>query len=192
MHLHIEPTHISDVRIVRRTAARDQRGSFVEQFRADAFAAAGLPLSVVQVNQSESRRGVVRGLHFQWDPPQGKLIRVAAGAAYLVSVDVRPGSPTLGEWHGVEMDATQDTQVWAPAGFARGFCALTDGCLVQYLCTGTYNPDTEGGIRWDDPELGIQWPLTDVILSEKDRGQPTLEEWLRRPEAVHFTYEEQG
>ena len=188
MKLHIEKTHIPDLVIVRREPMRDDRGYFVEQFRAEAFEEAGLPSSFAQINQSESRRGVVRGLHFQWDPPQAKLVRVASGRAYVVAVDIRPGSPTLGQWHGVEMDASAYEQVWAPAGFARGFCALTDGCVVQYLCTGSYNAACEGGIRWDDPEVGIKWPLEEAVLSQKDRNQPTLEQWLSRPEAQHLKY----
>jgi len=189
MKLHIDETHIPDLVIVRREPLVDDRGYFVEQFRTDEFELVGLPSSFAQMNQSESRRGVVRGLHFQWDPPQGKLVRVASGRAYVVSVDIRPGSPTLGQWHGIEMDASANVQVWAPAGFARGFCALTDGCVVQYLCTGSYNATGEGGIRWDDPELGVRWPLQDVTLSEKDRDAPALAEWLARPEARHFRYQ---
>jgi dTDP-4-dehydrorhamnose 3,5-epimerase len=189
MKVRIEETHIPDLVLVRREPQRDDRGYFVEQFRADTFRAAGLPGDFVQMNQSESRRGVVRGLHFQWDPPQGKLVRVAAGRAFVVSLDIRPGSPTLGQWHGLEMEASPHVQVWAPAGFARGFCALTDGCVVQYLCTGTYNAACEGGIRWDDPEVGIQWPRVDAVLSEKDRSAPTLAQWLERPEARHFRYD---
>ncbi len=189
MKLHIQETHIPDLVIVRRDPMEDDRGYFVEQFRADAFEAGRLPASFAQINQSESRQGVVRGLHFQWDPPQGKLVRVASGSAYVVSVDIRVGSPTLGQWHALELEASPSVQVWAPAGFARGFCALTDGCVVQYLCTGSYNPKCEGGIRWDDPELGISWPLDEGIVSEKDRDAPTLAEWLERTEAQHFRYE---
>lgn len=189
MKLHIQETHIPDLVIVSRDPMADDRGYFVEQFRADAFQEVGLPGSFAQINQSESRRGVVRGLHFQWDPPQGKLVRVASGSAYVVSVDIRVGSPTLGQWHALEMEASPNVQVWAPGGFARGFCALTDGCVVQYLCTGSYNPECEGGIRWDDPELGIPWPVKEGIVSEKDRDAPTLAEWLERPEAQHFRYE---
>lgn len=188
MKIELVATNLPDVVRVRRTPAGDRRGTFVEQFRADVFRDAGLPDRFDQINQSESHAGVLRGLHFQWDPPQGKLVRVAAGRAFLVSVDIRPGSPTLGKWHAVEMEATAHEQVWAPAGFARGFCALTNHCVVQYLCTSVYSPAAEGGIRWDDPDLGISWPILDPILSDKDAAAPTLAEWLARPEAEAFRW----
>lgn len=188
MKLIIEPTHIPDLVIVRRDVARDARGYFVEQFRADVFAAARLPSAFAQVNESQSRFGTVRGLHFQWDPPQGKLMRVVHGRAFLVAVDIRPGSPTLGQWHGIELDGGPDTQVWAPAGFARGFAALSDECTIQYMCTGAYNAATEGSIRWDDPAIGITWPIFGPILSGKDEDAPTLDAWLARPESERFRY----
>lgn len=117
-----------------------------------------------------------------------KLMRVTVGTAYLMAVDVRKGSPTLGKWFGQEVSAENRLQVYAPAGFARGFCVLTDRVEIQYKCTGIYNGKAEGGIRWNDPELGITWPVSDPILSEKDKIQPTLREWLQRPESDNFRY----
>jgi dTDP-4-dehydrorhamnose 3,5-epimerase len=154
----------------------------------DQFKALGLPYEFVQDNHSGSVRGVLRGLHFQWEPPMGKLMRVARGTAFLVAVDIRKGSPTLGKWFGAEISAENHKQVWAPAGFARGFCTLSDYAEIQYKCTGIYNNKGESGIRWDDPDIGIQWPLTDVQLSEKDRKAQTLSQWLSSPQGDNFRY----
>jgi len=121
----------------------------------------------------------------------GKLMRVSRGSAFLVAVDIRHSSPTLGRWFGLEASAENMKQVWAPAGFARGFCALTDHVEVQYKCTGVYNGRAESAIRWDDPDVGIEWPLKEVLLSEKDRKAQTLKEWLASPNSEQFTYESQ-
>jgi dTDP-4-dehydrorhamnose 3,5-epimerase len=142
----------------------------------------------VQDNHSRSSRGVLRGLHFQWEPPMGKLMRVSLGSAFLVAVDIRKGSPTLGKWIGVEASAENRRQVWAPAGFARGFCVLSEAAEIQYKCTGIYNNKGESGIRWDDPEIGIEWPIHDVVLSEKDRNAQTLAQWLSRSESANFSF----
>ena len=133
-------------------------------------------------------KGVVRGLHFQWGPPMGKLMRVTRGAAFLVAVDIRKGSPTLGKWVGVEATAENRRCVWAPAHFARGFCALSDMTEIQYKCTGIYNSKAESGIRWNDPAIGIEWPLSDVTVSEKDQKARTLAEWLASPDSENFRY----
>src|SRR5277367_6937692 len=126
MDLKIESKHLGDVRVLAPQVFQDDRGFFTEVFRADLFKGLGLPTEFVQDNHSGSVRGVLRGLHFQWEPPMGKLMRVTRGTAFLVAVDIRLGSPTVGEWVGVEVSAENKKQVWAPAGFARGFCALTD------------------------------------------------------------------
>ncbi len=188
MPLKMESRHLAEIVVLAPQVFEDERGYFMEAFRADTFKDLGLPQSFVQENHSYSRKGVVRGLHFQWDPPMGKLMRVTRGAAFLVAVDVRPGSPTVGKWFGIESTAENRKLVWAPASFARGFCALTDDVEVQYLCTGVYNSKAESGIRWDDPEIGIAWPLQSQIISEKDRKAQTLAEWLASANARHFAY----
>jgi dTDP-4-dehydrorhamnose 3,5-epimerase len=177
---------LNDVVVVVPDVFQDPRGFFMETFRKDEFLDNGLPTDFVQDNHSRSAKGVVRGLHFQWDPPMGKLMRVSLGSAFLVAVDIRRGSPTLGQWAGVEVSSENRRQVWAPAGFARGFCVLSDVAEIQYKCTGIYNNKAESGIRWDDPKIGIEWPTRDVSLSEKDRVAPTLDEWLQRPESENF------
>lgn len=191
MQIKIESRHLGDVVVVVPEIFQDSRGFFSETFRADQFKLLGLPSEFVQDNHSQSVKGVVRGLHFQWDPPMGKLMRVTAGSAFLVAVDIRKGSPTFGEWVGVEASAENRRAVWAPAGFARGFCALSDVTEIQYKCTGIYNSKAESAIRWNDPMIGIEWPLTDVIVSEKDRNARTLAEWLLTPESDNFRYCEQ-
>jgi dTDP-4-dehydrorhamnose 3,5-epimerase len=192
MSFTIESRYLEDVVVIVPQAYRDERGFFVETFRTDQFEKLGLPREFVQDNHSLSRKGVIRGLHFQWDPPMGKLMRVTRGAAFLVAADIRKGSPTLGNWVGLEISAESMKQVWAPAGFARGFCALTDEVEVQYKCTGIYNGKAESAIRWDDPDIGIKWPLKDVVLSQKDREAKTLAEWLTSPNAKHFPYIQQA
>jgi len=188
MELRIESRQLGDICVLAPQIFQDDRGFFMEVFRADQFKGLGLPTEFVQDNHSGSVRGVLRGLHFQWDPPMGKLMRVTRGTAFLVAVDVRPGSPTLGKWAGVEASEQNKKLVWAPATFARGFCALSDDVEVHYLCTGVYNSMAESAIRWDDPEIRIEWPITPSIISDKDRKAQTLAEWLRSPDAKHLAY----
>jgi dTDP-4-dehydrorhamnose 3,5-epimerase len=179
---------LRDVAVIVPEIFQDDRGFFMETFRADQFEKLGLPTTYVQDNHSRSAKGVLRGLHFQWEPPMGKLMRVTRGAAFLVAVDIRKGSPTLGQWVGIEASDENRRCVWAPAGFARGFCALTDLTEIQYKCTGIYNNKGESGIRWNDPAIGIKWPLSEVVLSEKDRTARTLSQWLATPESDNFSY----
>jgi dTDP-4-dehydrorhamnose 3,5-epimerase len=192
MKLHIESQHLGDVRVLISEVFRDARGFFTETFRADQFEELGLPHEFVQDNHSGSVRGVLRGLHFQWEPPMGKLMRVTRGTAFLVAVDIRKGSPTLGKSFGMDVSAESGRQIWAPAGFARGFCVLSDYAEIQYKCTGMYNPKGESGIRWDDPAIGIAWPISEVQLSEKDRRAQTLAEWLATPQSDFFKYEQRS
>lgn len=184
----IDRTSLDGVLVVTPGAYEDDRGWFSEVYRVDAAASAGagLPDRFLQVNQSRSRRGVIRGLHFQWDPPMGKLMRVVRGRAFLVAVDIRPGSPTLGRWFGLTASADDRRQVWAPPWFARGFCALDDVTDVEYFCTATYAPDGEAGIRWDDPAIAIEWPVDAPVVSARDTAAQTLAEWLARPEAARL------
>jgi dTDP-4-dehydrorhamnose 3,5-epimerase len=186
----VERTSIPEVLVVHPKRFGDERGWFSEIVQVDQFAelGLGLPARLVQVNQSRSVRGVVRGLHFQWDPPQGKLMRVVAGRAFMVAADIRPGSPTLGQVVTLEGSADDPVLFWAPASFARGFCALSAVTEVEYFCTAAYNPAAESGIRFDDPELGIAWPVDpgEVRMSPKDAAAGSLRDWLARPEAEHL------
>jgi dTDP-4-dehydrorhamnose 3,5-epimerase len=193
MRIQIESQHLNGLVVLSHPDVfEDERGFFVEVFRADLFRELGLPTNFVQDNHSRSRKGVLRGLHFQWDPGMGKLMRVTLGTAFLVAVDIRKGSPTLGKWFGMEVSAASKRQIWAPAGFARGFCVLSDYAEIQYKCTGIYNSKAESGIRWNDPAIGIQWPISneaELVLSEKDKTSRTLEQWLASPESDNFRFQ---
>jgi dTDP-4-dehydrorhamnose 3,5-epimerase len=188
MEIRVESRHLSDVVVLVPDVFQDRRGFFMETFRQDQFQALELPHDFVQDNHSRSAKGVVRGLHFQWEPLMGKLMRVTLGSAFLVAVDIRKGSPTLGKWFGIEASAENRRQVWAPAGFARGFCVLSDVAEIQYKCTGLYNNKGESAIRWNDPQIGVEWPVSAPSLSEKDQNAQTLEQWLARPESDCFRY----
>ena len=161
----------------------DERGFFVETYREQVFAEAGLNLTFVQDNQSRSQRGVLRGLHYQLLQPQGKLVRAARGRVFDVAVDVRRGSPTFGQWAGAILDDETHRQMYIPPSFAHGFVVLSEVADFVYKCTDYYHPQSETGIRWDDPAIGIAWPreiLYDLVLSDKDRQLPLLRD--QRPE----------
>lgn len=191
MPLRIESVHLNEIVVILPQVQGDPRGFFMETFRADQFKELGLPTEFVQDNHSRSSKGVLRGLHFQYDPPMGKLMRVTSGAAFLVAVDIRKGSPTLGQWFGLEVSAENKKQVWAPYAFARGFYALTDACEVQYKCTGTYNAQGEMAINYGDPQIGIQWPgdLATAQTSERDRAAQSLTQWLASPASDNVVYD---
>jgi dTDP-4-dehydrorhamnose 3,5-epimerase len=192
MPVKLESAHLGgDVVVLVPQVLGDERGFFMETYRADNFRDLGLPTNFVQENHSRSAEGVLRGLHFQWDPPMGKLMRVTSGKAFLVAVDIRKGSPTFGKWYGREVSAVNKLEIWAPYGFARGFCALTDGCEVQYLTTGIYNSKCESGINFADPAIGIDWPIdiAAAIVSDKDRKAQTLEQWLASPLSENIIYQ---
>ena len=185
----LEKTHIEDVVVITPSIFQDERGFFSEVYRNDQLKELGFNEIFVQDNHSGSVKNVLRGLHFQWGPPMGKLMRVSKGAAFLVAVDIRKNSKTLGKWFGLEVSAENRKQVFAPAGFARGFCVLSDFAEVQYKCTGVYtSTKEESGILWNDPKIGIEWPVKDPILSEKDKVAQTLEEWLKKPESDQFHF----
>ncbi|MBN1197117.1 MAG: dTDP-4-dehydrorhamnose 3,5-epimerase [Candidatus Aminicenantes bacterium] len=188
MQIQVEAKYLNGVFVLVPEIFQDDRGFFMETWRRDQLRDIGLDLDFVQDNHSRSARGVVRGLHFQWEPPMGKLMRVTRGTAFLVAVDIRKGSPTLGQWVGVEASEENRRQVWAPAGFARGFCVLSESADIQYKCTGAYNKHGESGILWNDPAIGVEWPVREPIISEKDRNAQTLEQWLRSPESEYFQY----
>ncbi len=189
MFVEVIPTTIRDLIIVDTKAFADDRGYFKEAYHKQDFAKAGLPDQFVQANHSVSKKNVIRGLHFQWEPPMGKLMRVTRGQAFLVAVDLRHGSPTLGQYHSIILDEDDTRQIYAPAGFARGFCALSDRVDVQYQCTGTYSGSGESGIRWNDPDLAIDWPdISNPIISQKDRDARTISQWLADERSFAFQY----
>lgn len=171
----VSATALPDVRLIEPRVFGDERGFFFESWNAAAFAAAGLDLAFVQDNHSCSARGVVRGLHYQLVQPQGKLVRVVAGRVFDVAVDLRRSSPSFGKWAGVELSAANKRMLWIPPGFAHGFLTLESGTEFLYKCTAPYDPADERCLRWDDPDVGIEWPLDGMApqLSEKDRhGAP--------------------
>lgn len=172
----VVPTDLPGVMIVEPRVFGDARGFFFESFNAQAFAEAGLPTDFVQDNHSRSQRGVLRGLHFQNPEPQGKLVRVTAGAVWDVAVDIRRSSPHFGRWTGVELSASNMRMLWIPQGFAHGFLCLEDGTDFLYKCTSFYRPQFDHSIRWDDPDIGIDWPLGGMTpsLSAKDEAATSL------------------
>jgi dTDP-4-dehydrorhamnose 3,5-epimerase len=182
----LEKTNIQDLLIITPDVFEDERGFFMEVYRKDKFKEFGIDAEFVQDNHSRSTKNVLRGLHFQWEPPMGKLMRVTFGKAFLVAVDVRKKSDTFGNWFGVDVSAENKKQIYAPAGFARGFCVLSDVAEIQYKCTGSYNNKAESGILWNDPAIGIEWPVENPILSEKDKNAQTLNEWLKHLESDNF------
>ena len=171
-------TAIAGPVIIEPKVFGDDRGFFMESWNARTFAEAGLDLHFVQDNHSRSARGVLRGLHFQNPNPQGKLVRVTAGRAWDVAVDIRRSSPTFGKWAGVELSAANKRMFWVPPGFAHGFVALEDGTDFLYKCTTPYDPANEHSLLWNDPTVGVEWPLEGVEpqLSAKDIAGKTLEE----------------
>jgi dTDP-4-dehydrorhamnose 3,5-epimerase len=183
-----ESTHLGEIIIVAPEVFEDERGFFTETYRADQFKSLGLPTDFVQDNHSRSRHGVLRGLHFQHDPPMGKLMRVTYGRAFLVAVDLRKGSPTFAEWWGTELSAENKKQMWAPASFARGFCVLSDWAEIQYKTTGLYNSSTDIAIKFNDPDIGIRWPVSDPQISQRDQNAIPLAQWLKSPASDTFRY----
>lgn len=167
-------TELPGVIIVEPAVFTDVRGSFFESFRADVLHEAGLPDRFVQGNHSCSRPGTIRGLHYQLERPQGKLIRIVRGAVCDVAVDIRRGSPTFGRWIAVELSAANRRQLYIPPGFAHGFSVPDVESEMEYKCTDYYAPDDQRGIRWDDPTLAIDWGVAEPVLSEKDRAYELL------------------
>ena len=167
-------TSLAGVRILEPTVFRDDRGLFLETFRADRFAAAGIPDLFVQDNHSRSVRGTLRGLHWQWRKPQAKLVRVVSGSIFDVVVDVRRGSPTFGQWLGFEMSADRFTQLYVPVGFAHGFCVTSEVADVEYKSSEVYDPQGEAGLIWNDPGVGVDWPMRSPLLSAKDAAYGRL------------------
>ena len=172
--MNVTKTPLPGVVIVEPRVFTDDRGFFLETYNSARFRDAGLPEHFVQDNHSRSKRGVLRGLHYQEPNAQGKLVRCTRGAIFDVAVDIRTGSPTFGKWFGVELTGDSQRMLWVPEGYAHGFCALLDGTDVLYKCTSLYDPKSEHSIVWNDPGIGIEWPISDPIVSGKDGEAPTL------------------
>ena len=169
-------TEIKDVYLIEPTLFGDSRGFFMETYHYKEFKKAGLDMVFIQDSHSKSKRGVLRGLHFQKKHSQGKLVRVIKGAIYDVVVDLRKGSPTFGEWMGVELTEKNKRILYIPEGFAHGFITIEEETEFLYKCTDYYHPEDEGGLIWNDPNLNIAWPIANPILSEKDKKWPNLNE----------------
>ena len=179
----ITETSLPGVLIFEPKVFGDARGFFVETYREEWLKEAGLKINFIQDNQSRSRKGVLRGLHYQMQHMQGKLVRASRGAVYDVAVDVRRGSPTFGKWEGVVLDDVTHRQLYVPPGFAHGFCVLSDDADFNYKCTDYWHPQSEAGVVWNDPAIGVQWPEIGVpwALSDKDRALPTLDQQTLLP-----------
>ncbi len=188
MGLEIIGRELNGLILFKPKVFEDERGFFLESYRSDEFDKLGLPTDFVQDNHSRSSYGVLRGMHFQWDKPMGKLIRVTVGSAFVAEVDIRPGSPTFGQWFGTEISADNKHILWVPPGFANGFCCTTEIVEMQYKCTAVWNKNAESGILYNDPRIGIRWPIDKPVLSEKDKTAQTLSEWVSRPEAEAFRF----
>ena len=172
--MNVTPTELREVLLLEVTVIADARGYFMEVYNEARFAEHGLPTRFAQDNRSFSRRGVIRGLHYQVRRPQGKLIQCVRGEVWDVAVDIRQGSPTFGKWTAVTLSESRKQLLWIPPGFAHGFCVPSGEAELQYKCTDLFDPQDDSGVSWCDPALGIPWPVENPILSEKDRRLPLL------------------
>lgn len=174
----IKKTQIEGLVIIQPSVFGDERGYFMESYNKEEFEKQGLDMTFIQDNESKSKKGVLRGLHFQRKYSQGKLVRCTQGAVWDVGVDLRQGSKTYGQWAGVELSAENKTMFYIPEGFAHGFVVLTDEATFNYKCTNLYAPEYDGGIHWNDPDIGVEWPVEgmELLLSEKDQNQPFLKD----------------
>ena len=175
--MEVLPTRLSGLVLVAPAVHGDERGFFAETWRADSWPAAGVDVEFVQDNHSRSRKGTLRGMHFQTVPGQAKLVRAARGSVVDVAVDLRTDSPTFGEWEAFELTDENMQQLFVPVGFAHGFCVTSEVADFTYRCSNYYDPATEAGIAWDDPDVGIVWPQgIDILVSDRDREAPSLAE----------------
>ncbi len=174
--MNVIATKLPGVLIIEPKVFGDARGFFKETWRQSLYNEVGIKEQFVQDNLSFSTRGVLRGLHFQNPHAQGKLVSVVQGEVYDVAVDIRVGSPSFGQWEGVWLSGENHTQLWIPPGLAHGFCVLSDTVYFTYKCTDVYTPAAEGGIIWNDPDIGIEWPIDDIVLSDKDKMYPRLKD----------------
>ena len=180
--MEVEKTTIDDVLLIKPKVFGDERGYFVETWQAKRYEELGIKLPFVQDNHSMSKKGILRGLHYQSQHQQGKLVMVTYGEVFDVAVDVRPESPTFGKWFGALLSQSNMHQLWIPPGLAHGFLVLSDQALFNYKCTDFYYPQFEGAIKWDDPELNINWPTTDknIQLSKKDSEAISFRNYIEK------------
>ena len=177
--MEVVKTPIEDVLLIKPQVFGDERGYFVETWQKERYEAAGINLPFVQDNHSKSTKGILRGLHFQKQHPQGKLVMVSLGEVFDVAVDIRKGSPTFGKWFGAILNQENQNQLWIPPGMAHGFVVLSDVAHFHYKCTDFYHPGDEGSIRWNDPTIGIDWPYKEEpVLSAKDQIAPFFKDAL--------------
>ena len=186
----VTQTELDGVVIVEPAVHGDGRGFFVETYRQDRYSAAGLPATFVQDNHSSSRKGTLRGLHAQRNYPQGKLVRTIEGEIFDVAVDIRKGSKTFGRWVSAILTAESFRQLYVPPGFLHGFCVISEQAQVEYKCTDFYHPEDEIGVVWNDPQIGIEWPVPAPVVSDKDRNASTLNQWLSDERSENFVYGE--
>lgn len=187
MDISVTETKLEGVVLIDTDFFRDERGFFIEAWHAERYREHGLPDSFVQDNHSRSARKVLRGLHYQdMTAPMGKLVRCTVGAILDVAVDLRVASPTFGQWVSAELSSDNMRQIWVPDGFGHGFATLSEFAEVQYKCTGLYTPPSEGSIAWNDPDVGIEWPFDDPVLSARDQAGASLKQYLEKP-AFHYT-----
>ncbi|PWW38178.1 dTDP-4-dehydrorhamnose 3,5-epimerase [Chromohalobacter israelensis] len=175
-------TKLPGVLIIKPKVFGDYRGFFLETYQIERYREAGIELPFVQDNHSRSQRGVLRGMHLQRSRPQGKLVSVSHGTVYDVAVDIDPASSTFGQYVGVELNDDNHLQLWIPPGYAHGFCVLSDVADFQYKCTDYYHPQDESGLLWNDPDVGIDWPIDSPQLSDKDQRLPTLRQLMNNEE----------
>ena len=175
--MEVVKTPLGGVLLIKPKVWGDARGYFVETWQQERYAAAGIDLPFVQDNHSRSAYGILRGLHFQKTRPQGKLVHVSLGSVFDVVVDIRPGSPSFGQWYGVELTQDNQWQLWVPPGLAHGFVVTSEYAHFHYKCTEYYCPQDEGAIRWNDPDLGVVWPVECPVLSDKDKIAPSWREF---------------
>ena len=184
--MNLEKTDFEGLYIAKPEIIEDNRGSFAKLYNLEDLKSINADINFVEQNVSVSRSNVIRGLHFQWNPPLGKLIRAITGKVFAVAADLRKKSPTFGKWFSIELNGVTKIALYSPAGFAFGFCVIDGPAEIQYLYTSHFNPNGESGIIWNDPTLNIDWPIQNPILSDKDTKAKTFKEWLERPESDLF------
>jgi dTDP-4-dehydrorhamnose 3,5-epimerase len=178
--MEVEKLKLDGLLLIKPRVFPDARGFFLESFQEERYRNAGIATTFVQDNHSRSNKGILRGLHYQSSPGQAKLMRVGRGRIFDVAVDIRPDSPTFGQWEGVILDDESHHQLLVPVGFAHGFCVLSEVADVHYKVSSPYNPDTECGLAWDDADIGVDWPLDDVQVSDRDKANESFAEYKKR------------